>query len=1107
MAQDYTAKGRKGHLFLIDNISHGDEDVAKIITEYTNMVHVNKRSRMWQRAMIWIENILFGLGRHYIDDIFLSRISQNSNDGTLSIADDITRDVPKPTNDLLGRYIETNIALLTENRPIPRITPKSDSLVDKRAAELSELTMEYLWEELDLPEKHREIARLLLYTGTCFLETVYDPLQARYMPVPATTTEARTPIAPGVYAPVPREVLQIDPETGTFKQTGKMEYGDVTSTVISGFEIHLPNEHWWDGENMNWIMREYYTSIDAIKDKYLSKDLRGVVTKSNGYFKKNIEQVKPQNVRDLPMWWWERLTDAVEGPGPSLYVGTPETWDDYTSVRIFDRKPNDKWPKGRTVIVAGDQLIYDSPKEIGARAFDPRWPKRWHPYTRYRWEGQVGSILGRSLVSKLLPKIKRINSIDTTQIMWRRTVPIASWILPRGSSPVEQLHCLPGYAQIFTNEGFKEIRDLKPGDQVSYPGGFTTVKQLHKNGKNNRFVQIHAYKHSQIKTTEDHIFPIIRDNSIIEVKASEIYKGDYVVCSSNRQKNLIPEIDLIVLPSAEEIRDKEGIRTRIVDHPGRGMPSSIPRSARFKLDEDLLWLFGLYAAEGCTSKNRTLICLGYHELKMANKVSDLIEKKFGISPKINQNIEKGVTVVTINSGILSRMFRYFIPGTAKTKKISPEIYNTNTSLLPLVAGWLDGDGSRTNFKGAINFGGTTASLNLASQIRTICLNEGLLTGLHRTERSLEGGIGTYWLIYLANDCQNLTNFSFRFAGQVGPNPRSNKYFYQVDENKWLFQVTQTPKFIVNLASEDVYDITTESGYYNFRGITIHNSGRPGSYILFDPRRTQGMEPKPVYPPSYPASAMQEREMQIQEMEMIAGTEDVLRGERPVGVNSSVMLNTLRKQALASRSAILQAWDESLQNTGTALIQEVIKHIGKDDRYKQRINILAREKASSFSIDEFAAMNLSDNVQVRIDTASLAMVSREAKQARAIEVMQYAQGLMMLPTPLRAKMIDELGWPDTLSPQGPDIMRARALIQYVKSKRFDLAFPMPEDDPYVIHELLVAEVKNENFIDLENEVQKKLFELIEMYRNEIEKIETARMQFQQMLATPPEGGEA
>lgn len=708
-------KYKRGHLDLVDDLKQGDKRIAGALNTYADSINGNKHSRQWVRAVQWIENTLFGLGRHYIEDLLSSRINADAA-GNLTVNESIQRDIPKPTNDMLGRYIETNIALLTENRPIPRVTAKSDSAKDKQAADLSELTIEYLWEELDLPEKHREIARILLYCGTAFLEVWYDPLQPRYMTVPETTTEPTTPVGGGtVQAPIPREVPVLDPATGEFKYSEEVAYGDIVANVCSPFEMHLPNQHWWDSEGLGWVMRESYESIDSLKNKYSHKGVNSIVTKRNGYFPENIEKINRTEVQNLPLWWWERLTDTVEGPGPSLHVGSPEQWEDYCVVRVFDRKPNAKWPRGRTIIVAGDQVIYDSPKKIGARAFDPRWPKRWHPYVRYRWEGMMGSIYGRSLVSKLLPKLKRVNAIDTTIIMWRRTVPMASWILPKGSSPVEDLH----------------------------------------------------------------------------------------------------------------------------------------------------------------------------------------------------------------------------------------------------------------------------------------------------------------------------------------------------------------------------------------------SGQIGSYITYDPRKTQQMEPKPVYPPSYPAAALQERETQIAEMESIAGTESILRGQRPTGVNSAAMLDTLRKQALASRSAILQAWDESLQKCGGALLQENIKHIKADPRYKQRINILAREKASSFTIDEYSGSNLSDNVQVRIDTASQAMVSREAHQERAIEVLQYGQGLAVLPPGLRAQVISDLGWPDVLAPQGADIHRARALIQYLKSERFDLAVPMPEDDPYVIHELLVNEMKMPTFIDLPGQVQAGFMRLIDLYKDEIEKIEAARMQFMQM----------
>lgn len=724
--QSFSRKWGKGDLELLDSIPAGHDDIAPAITIYANSLNSNRQSRQWVRAVQWMENILFGLGRHYIDDLLVSRISRDSSGG-LSVAEEVRRDIPRPTNDLLGRYIETNIALLTENRPIPRVTAKSDKREDRQAAELSELTLQFLWEELGLPEKHREMARILLYCGVCWLETIYDPLQPRYLSVQETEKDPITIVSgPGgpVKAPVERNVPVFD-DDGNPVYTTKLGYGDVVSRVVSPFEIFLPIDHWWNSDNMGWIMKESYMSTDLLRDKYLEPTLKKIVRKSNGWHPENISETKPYNVQNLPLWWWERLVDVVEGPGPTLYVGTPEQWENYTVIRTFDRAPSPRWPKGRTIVVAGEKVIYDSPKKIGARAFDPRWPKRWHPYTRYRWEGQVGSMYGRSLVSKLLPKLKRINSIDTTAIMYRRTAPIATWIMPKGANPVEGLH----------------------------------------------------------------------------------------------------------------------------------------------------------------------------------------------------------------------------------------------------------------------------------------------------------------------------------------------------------------------------------------------SGEPGGWIEYDPRKTAGAAPQPVFAPDFPQSIINERDTQVAEMEAMAGTEEILRGKNPTGVRSAAMVDILRKQALASRSAILQSWDESLQETGTALLQETIKHVRGDPRYLERIKLLARETASRLSIEQFSGTNLSDNVIVRIDTASMAMVSREAQMARAIEVIQYAQGLMVLPPTLREKIVAQLGWPDTLTPQGTDINRAKFMIQLIDHGTMDLAIPMPEDDPYIMHEMLVAEIKAEVFIDRPRDQQVKLFELVETYRNEIQMIEKQQMQMQMLMASggDPVGG--
>jgi hypothetical protein len=727
MSTPYNKRIQKGRLHMIDELAGDQLDkIGPAIRLYADTVNNDKNSLHWQRAVRGVENILFSTGRQYVDDILISRIANSSTTsvGNLSVVQDTARNIPKPTNDLLGRYVETNIALLTENRPRPRVTPKSDTDEDQTAAELSELTLEHLWESLSMPGKMREMARLVLHTGIALMEVAWDPTVPRRLQTGKTEEEVAVELPPGAGPPIAhqRQVPVFD-DQGRQVLEDKIEYGDITANIVSAFQFHTPSTHYW--EKMGWVLKEEFASIELLRDKYTTPDAREAgLTEANGWHLDALEDVKEDNVTNLALWWWERISELVEGPGPSLYIGSPEQWEGYCIIRTFDRAPSKAWPRGRTIITVGDKVLYDSPKKVGARAYDPRWPDRWHPYVRYRWEGQTGSIYGRSLISKLLPKIKRVNAIDTTLIMWRHTVPIATWTAPKGSMPVE--------------------------------------------------------------------------------------------------------------------------------------------------------------------------------------------------------------------------------------------------------------------------------------------------------------------------------------------------------DSW--------------------------------------TGRPGMIWEYDPRRTNTHKPEPVYPPPYPQTAMVERETQISEMEAIAGTEQILRGERPVGVNSAAMIDILRKQALASRSATLQEWDESHQELGELFLQTTIRYVRDDPRYLERIRILSREKHSTVSIEAFSGADLSDNVMVRVDTASLALVSKEAREAKMIEVLQYLPNLMGIEDiGLRQAILDELGLKKALMPNGPDVNRAKKMVSLIKQGRFDRIVMMPEDDPYIFKAMLVNEAKNDGFIDLPRDQQAKLIELIEVYTQQIQlreieqqKAMMAQLEMQMML---------
>lgn len=717
---------RRGLLHLTDHIPNGDPALGPALFEYSQEQANNRQSVQWRRAVTWMENIFFSLGRQYVDDVLINRLTQSSS-GTSSLVQETQKSIPRPINDLLGRYTETNIALLTENQPRPRVTPKSDRAEDIDAAELSELTLEYLWEALHMPGKHRELVRILLHCGVGWMENIYDPTVPRRLSVPKVKDEPLNISAgqglPGVQVPNATHPVTVRDETGKPVMTDQLEYGDVVSRVVSPFEMHVPHGHDWHDEEMNWVMRETFVPIQSLYDKYGDKNLQKQLGgKRKGWHFERLEDVSEINLQTLPLWWWHQLSDMVEGQGQGVYGGAGDTTHGYTVVRTFDRKPNPIWPRGRTVIVAGDQVLYDSPKNIGARAYDPRWPNRWHPYTIFHWERQIGSIYGRSLISKLLPKLKRVNSIDTTLIMWRRTVPIATWLVPKGANVVDD---------IFT-------------------------------------------------------------------------------------------------------------------------------------------------------------------------------------------------------------------------------------------------------------------------------------------------------------------------------------------------------------------------------------GRPGGLWEYDPIRSRGAKPEPVYPMEYPQSAFKEREQQIMEMESISGTEEILRGERPQGVNSAMMVDILRKQALASRSAILSQWDEGLQYEGGVLLQEVIKNVANDPRYAERIRILASEKKSRLNIKTFSGMDVSDNTNVRVDTASLALVSKEAREARAVEFLQYAPGLMALPLGLRQAIIEELNFAAGLNPQGPDVERAKRMVSWIRQGQFERVIPMPEDDPYVFYEILKEEAQSEAAWDMDKMQHDYLMGMLDIYKDQIQQREQAQLQMQMAMQANERG---
>jgi hypothetical protein len=181
-----------------------------------------------------------------------------------------------------------------------------------------------------------------------------------------------------------------------------------------------------------------------------------------------------------------------------------------------------------------------------------------------------------------------------------------------------------------------------------------------------------------------------------------------------------------------------------------------------------------------------------------------------------------------------------------------------------------------------------------------------------------------------------------------------------------------------------------------------------------------------------------------------------------------------------------------------LLQETIKNVKDDSRYLERIRVLAREKHSRLSIETFSGSDLSDNVMVSVDIASMAMSSREYREQKALEFLQYAPALMSLPVGLRQQVVEELGFAKGMTPSGPDVDRAKRMIALIRQNQFERVIPMAEDDPYTFVELLVNELKADSIWDYSEEQLQVLLKMIEAYKRMVQQIEEQQMRIQLMM---------
>lgn len=325
--------------------------------------------------------------------------------------------IPRPVTNVMFHCFQTLKAYLTKTKPRSTVTPENpNSFESKAAAKLSELCIEVNYERLKDQENYEYAASVGLGYGSVFKKDYWDASAGERIELPPEPSPLE---AGGMVDAAMAEAMA--PETALEPQT--MAIGDVATAIIEPFRIAI-DPLATDLHTARWIMEYSIQSLDWIKATYGKMD--------QGYTGL-ADTIKEEASLSGSMRRFYQLKNSSGVKGDSLSrsassdKGSSELTNSAVVKEIYER-PSEQYPQGRMVVVANNVTLYagDSPC-TGPDSGD------WHPYSDFRWELVPGRYWPKGPMDSICELQKRLNSIDATIILTRKTMAIPQKLVPKGS--------------------------------------------------------------------------------------------------------------------------------------------------------------------------------------------------------------------------------------------------------------------------------------------------------------------------------------------------------------------------------------------------------------------------------------------------------------------------------------------------------------------------------------------------------------------------------------------------------------------------------------------------------------------------------------------------
>lgn len=247
------------------------------------------------------------------------------------------------------------------------------------------------------------------------------------------------------------------------------------------------------------------------------------------------------------------------------------------------------------------------------------------------------------------------------------------------------------------------------------------------------------------------------------------------------------------------------------------------------------------------------------------------------------------------------------------------------------------------------------------------------------------------------------------------------------------------------------------------------TGRPGQQITY---RGENGKPEIIPGIGVDSSVFAERAQRVEDLKNVMGAIDILKGDRPPGVNAASALSLLYEVGTGKLFPILDRWKRFVENDQKKQLK-ILASGYKEPRLDYIKMLKSRNKELSDEvIDKFLGSDLLDNCNVIIEAGSNVPKLQSVAQMRLVEAAQVGTLNLALPSN-RMEYNRQMGIMGFDNDIGPDIKRAEwendlmDNIQNNPDKR-PIVLEVDQDDVHL--EVLERRMKEPSWMDAPQEVQ-------------------------------------